>query len=136
MYACMTLLSCHNSLRSCILDVRKLAHGYLRTASVQCTPVRSILSTHMALQLLSITSRIFSWKLSLLHKVYTECDSLGHKGFCVPSSNSSHDCFLVQKCHSLKEKLVCHGMTQKILDRNPVGRHGMAKLVAEADWNK
>ena len=47
----------------------------------------SLLSTQVALQLQSIASRIFSRKLSLLHRVSTESVSLGYKIFSTLTPN-------------------------------------------------
>ena len=118
------------------MSILELFQGEIGRRILRLSKFHSILSTRVALQLHSITSRIFSWKLSLLCRVHTESDSLSHKVFSVLSSDSPRDLHLVQECLPLEEKLDCHGITQEVLDGNLVGRHGMAKLVAEADWKK
>ena len=118
------------------ISILESFQGEIGRRILRLSKIHSILSTRVALQLPSITSRIFSWKLSLLRKVHTESDSLSHKVFSVLPSDSPRDLHLVQECLSLEEKLDCHGITQEVLDGNLVGRCGMAKLVAEADWKK
>ena len=118
------------------ISILELFQGEIGRRILCLSKFHSILSTRVALQLPSITSRIFSRKLSLLCKVHTESDSLSHKVFSVLSSDSPRDLHLVQECLPLEEKLDCNGITQEVLDGNLVSRHGMAKLVAEADWKK
>ena len=57
--------------------------GEIGRRILRLSKFHSILSARVALQLPSITSRIFSRKLSLLRKVHTESDSLSHKVFSV-----------------------------------------------------
>ena len=96
----------------------------------------SLLSTRIALQLQSITSRILSRKLSLLQRVCTESESIGHKVYTALTLNSPYHLSLVKECASLENKVGCNGMTQDVLDSNSVSARGRTKLIAETDWER
>lgn len=93
----------------------------------------SLLSTRIALELQSITSRILSRKLSLLHRVSIRGESIGQKVFSEVTLNSSQRLSLVEECLSLEDKVGCNGVTQDVLDGNSASVCGRTKLIVEMD---
>lgn len=103
---------------------------------LQLSKFHSLLSTRVGLQLQSITSRIFHRKLSLLHRVITNSESIGHKIYSSLAKDSPCHLSLVRECFSLEEKLGYNGLTQEILDGVSVAGRSLTKRIVKQDWNK
>ncbi len=80
--------------------------------------LHSTLAIGIALDWSSVTARILSKKLSLLHKICSNQDSIGHRFYLSISAASSQPLQFTQTCYSLESKLDCVGLSNKVLSRD------------------
>ena len=97
---------------------------------LQLSRYHSCLSTHLALQWPSVTTRILVEKLCLLSKVCQDGGTIGSQIYSALKEDKGHSLMLIQECQSLEGKLASHGVTDTIINNQST----LKKQLLKKDW--
>jgi hypothetical protein len=134
------LYGCENwFLTDTLLQQLEAFQGEIGRRILRLSKYHSTLATRIGLDWPSITARIFVRKLSLLHKICTNHDSIGHRFYLSITATSSQPLQLIESCKSLESRFNCTGLTSQVIssDFSDFGSFtAMKKHVMDQDHSK